>query len=194
MDIVEQLIKDLQDEWKCRDALRELAIHGDHRAVWPIIEMFGQILDPDSRQVELTRDALIHIGDESIEPLVRSLDHWNPALRELACETLSEIGNKRAVHELGAVMLKDPHAMVAKAATRAIGKIGGEASLLLLMRALKHPNEDVQRIAIAYLGTMGDARAIEALVDYLSARDQDLISRVKKSLEQLGYGRSSSES
>jgi HEAT repeat protein len=186
MEIVEQLIHDLEKGgW--RDALRGLAIHGDERAVWPIIEFYGQILDPDSRQVELTQRALLHIGEGAVDPLIRVLDSWNPALQELACEILGELKPVRAVPPLGNVMMRDINSLVAKYAAWAIGDIGGEESVDWLIKALKHPHRDIQQIAVKTLGELGNPKAIQPLIDYLNARDQELIDAVNNSLKQLGH-------
>jgi HEAT repeat protein len=85
-----------------------------------------------------------------------------------------ESNNVDAVVALGFVAvpwlelsLGDPNPAIRNAATRAIGRVGGEASISLLARARQDSDGKVRWMATACLGEMDDARTLPLLIDAL---------------------------
>lgn len=99
--IIEPMIKALEDEDSGvrREAIKALGKQNDPRAVLPLITMLR-----DSHVSDGAMNALIEIGDPSVEPLICVLDHPNPRVRWFAVYALGEIGNRRAINPLKAAM------------------------------------------------------------------------------------------
>jgi HEAT repeat protein len=67
--------------------------------------------------------------------LIKDLRHSDPNMRRQALESLSELGDEQAVQPISA-LLSDPNTEVSIAAVKALERIGGQAAIKALVRAL----------------------------------------------------------
>ncbi len=90
----------------------------DSRAIEPLI-----LLSDAIGYLNLTAiEALVNIGDAAMEPLIKSLNHQSPLVREQSAMALGRMGDKRAGMPL-VKLLKDKSTQVRKAAYSALKTI-----------------------------------------------------------------------
>jgi len=185
----------------------------DRRVVRPLV---AALRDQDGSVGASAATALGQLGDaQAVEPLVSALlTSKEPAARQSAAEALGNLGDRRAVEPLVAALkdrerdvrrrvatalgqLKDGRAIqplialctdkgVQERVVKALAQIGGPA-VPALIAACREGERDVRISAIAALGQMGGAQALEALL--LSLReDRDGLVRAyaAMSLGQIG--------
>lgn len=169
------------------------------RAVEPLIAALGKDELKYGTYIsayEAIGEALGKIGDaRAVEPLIEALGDEDGGVRRAAAWALGEIGDVRAVEPLSKA-LGDEDEHVREAATKALtgkpilerlidannsGKIG-ESTVELLVKALENEDESVRWIAAEALVRIGDARAVELLIEAL----RDGNSAAAGVLEKLG--------
>ena len=125
-ELIESLTGLLEDDdWNVRmDAVRRLDEIGGVRAVPPLIKMLGS-LDENIRQRAV--EALVRIGEPTIEPLIEALDDVDVGWA--AARALGEIGEP-AIEPLIEALDEDEEEHM-RAVARAFGWIGGEGLLSL---------------------------------------------------------------
>jgi len=168
----------------CREIMaKALGTIGDERAV----EYLIQILKDGSANVrEVAAKALGNIGEPAVKPLINALKDEDEDVIQEAAKALGKIGDARAVEPL-IQALKHENEYVIREAVCALGKIGwqpkdeieksyyligeqewdklveiGKPAVEPLIRHLG--NTDNRSVAEA-LGKIGDARAVEPLID-----------------------------
>ena len=113
------------------------------------------------------QDEWMQSGEQTFEHLIRLLNHWESAIRQIAAQKLGELRDVRAVEPL-IHAFKDDDGMVRRAAAIALGQIGDKRALEPLVHALnKDADRVVRRRAATALGQLGDKRAIEPLINAL---------------------------
>lgn len=127
IDIVEELIKDLQEPnpTKRRKAIWELAQRGDSRAVTPLVEL---LIDSDSKQRSLILEALSQISTRALKPLNRalalSLQDENAEVRKNAIRDLTQIYELISpINKLLCHAADDPDAEVQETAQWALSQL-----------------------------------------------------------------------
>jgi HEAT repeat protein len=114
--------------------------------------------------------ALTKLGDQTIDPLLRTLKHTAPAARRNAAWALGALDATRAVTALTAA-LKDSEASVREQVAWALGAIGDAAAVPALISALKDDAAKVREQAAWALGAIGDNRAMDPLLPLLKDAD-----------------------
>ena len=159
--------------------------------------------------------AIKKMGPTVVEPLIEALGDKEGTVRRYAATMLGDMGDVRAVEELG-MTLYDLHNEVGKAAAEALAKFGAptvdifieslshpeaeirENSVValskiqdarvvpVLIEMLRDPARDVQKQALLAIGVLRDSRAIPALQDIVSNRaDRELSTLAKQILESI---------
>jgi HEAT repeat protein len=126
-------------------------------------------------------NAIKNMGPAAVEPLIEALQDREGTVRRYAAIVLGEIGDLRAIEELG-MTLYDLHIEVGKVAAEALAKFGAPA-VDIFIEALSHPEAVVRENAVAALGTIRDARVPPALIETLRDPDREV---VKQSILALG--------
>jgi HEAT repeat protein len=126
-------------------------------------------------------DAIKNMGAVAVEPLTEALQDREGAVRRYAASVLGEMGDLRAIEELG-MTLYDLHVEVGRVAAEALAKFGAPA-VDILTEALSHPEAAVREHAVTALGMIQDARVAPALLEMLRDPDRDV---VRKSILALG--------
>ncbi len=103
------------------------------------------------------------IGKESVAPLVETLAHADPRVRDYAAFTLSFIDDDRAVDPILNLFHNDPEISVRAQAARALGRMEEQRAIDPLIAALKSDRTEIRQDAAYALGLIGDPRANAAL-------------------------------
>ena len=126
-------------------------------------------------------NAIKNMGAAAVEPLIEALHDREGTVRRYAAIVLGEMGDIRAIEELG-MTLYDLHVEVGKVAAEALAKFGAPA-VDIFIEALSHPEAAVREHAVTALGMIQDARVAPALIEMLRDPDRDV---VKQSILGLG--------
>lgn len=126
-------------------------------------------------------NAIKNMGEPAIEPLIQALGDREGTVRRYAAIVLGEMGDIRAIEELG-MALYDLHVEVGRVAAEALAKFGAPA-VDILTEALSHPEAAVRGNAVVALGMIQDARVTPALIERLRDPDRAV---VKQSILALG--------
>lgn len=119
-----------------RSAARELGRIGDPRAIRPL----AALLDcPDVCQS--AAEALLRMGSQSADAFLSTLKSGSPLARGLACKSLGDLRETRAVDALAQVMQGDPDYAVRTAAARALGELRDPRALYVMVATLKLRDE-----------------------------------------------------
>ncbi|MBI3162441.1 MAG: HEAT repeat domain-containing protein [Chloroflexi bacterium] len=121
------------------------------------------------------------MGTAVVEPLIEALGHREGSVRRLAATALGDLGDSRAIEELG-MTLYDLHHEVGKAAAQALAKFGAQA-VHMLVESLGHAEAGIRGNAIIALGTIQDMRVAPALIEMLHDPDR---ANQKQALQSLG--------
>lgn len=124
------------------------------------------------------------MGPGIVEPLIEALGDKEGTVRKFAAIVLGNLGDVRALEELG-MTVYDLHHEVSSAAAEALTKFGSK-SVEILLEALKHPEASIRGCAIGALGRIQDARVAPVLIEML--QDPERLVRVQavRSLGELG--------
>ncbi|MBE0568949.1 MAG: HEAT repeat domain-containing protein [Deltaproteobacteria bacterium] len=195
---VEPLVRALEDRdvdvrksalW----SLRALSAFGDAGTVDAMLPALGDS-HPGVREAAVW--ALGNAGDpRAVDPLIATLRDEDAGTREAAAWTLGKLGDRRAVDPIVS-LLGDDNVAVRNAGTRvlegfgeplgrliyaAIEGVGGAGRELVakkdpraiepLVRCLRNPEAYIRRNAAALLGSIGDRRAVDGLVDMAGGWD-----------------------
>ena len=125
--------------------------------------------------------AIEKMGTGIVEPLIEALGDKEGTVRKFAAMVLGNLGDVRAMDELG-MTLYDLHHEVSKAAANALVKFGAR-SVDILLEALNHPEAGIRECAINALGKIQDARVAPVLIEML--RDPERIVQ-KQAMQSLG--------
>ena len=99
-------------------------------------------------------------------------EHWEPDMRELAAESLGELGDLKATSPLAQALIEDEEPAVRKAAADALALLGDLAAVSPLAQALLSDDEPDVRIAAARaLAILGDSAAVAPLAQALLSDD-----------------------
>lgn len=180
---VEQLLGALKDSlprvrWTAAKALGEI---GDARAVEALL---GALKSDDYDIRRAAAQSLERIGDnQALDRLLLVLRDDDFDMRRAAAEALGQLGSERSIGPL-VTALGDKEERVRWAAARALEKIGGSHAVDGLLGLLEGSGE--REHVIEVLGEIGDARAVEALLDLLLADSIDVRVRAVYALGKLG--------
>jgi len=108
--------------------------------------------------------------NRAIEPIIRLLNHDEPAIRHFAVEALGGIPDPRVSDHL-ILALKDNNADIRESAAEALKKIGAPA-VEPLIKTLRENDIRIRVIAIRILGDIKDTRSIEPIIDVLEFKSR----------------------
>ena len=169
------------------DALAESAMHKlvafGTEAV-PALRELANSPDPDVRWWAIS--TLAQIDDADVEWLLAALDDESVEVQQAAVLGLAARPYPKAVSAL-LDFLQHPDSMLRSLAMNALIALGTDATLVLLGFLETHPAQDVARLsAVRALASIGDKRAIPALMAALE-EDSALIRHwAEEGLEKLG--------
>ncbi len=157
----------------------ELADEGlESAADWVAAKAFVRVLDDDQPELRMAAaTGLGRVGDPSVtKALVDRLEDTDPRVRARSATACGRIGDPRSVEALEALLKRDGNVEARKAAAEALGAIGNEGSLEVLLEAADDPDDTVRRVIADSLGEFGSVRPVETLVGYLED-DHEAIRR-----------------
>jgi len=176
------LMHDQHEELRVRkEAAQALGNIGGKEAVLGLIAALDSDIDELSERVS---QELVKLRKTSLLPLITMLNCDNERIMWKAATILGEIGDKRAVKPLIALLLDDSKDECERGnyAATALGKIGdAEAVNPLINLASKHGEDMLTCMSVRTLGDIGDDRAVEPLIAILE--DESTINLAHLRLE-----------
>ncbi|MBC7879651.1 MAG: HEAT repeat domain-containing protein [Anaerolineales bacterium] len=127
--------------------------------------------------------AIEKMGVGVVEPLIEALGDKEGTVRKFAATVLGNLGDIRAIEELG-MTLYDLHHEVSRAAADALTKFGSR-SVDILLEALSHPEAGIRECAINALGKIQDVRVAPALIEMLHDPERIVKKQAMQSLGEL---------
>lgn len=150
----------------------------DSAADWVAAKAFADVLD--NKQPELRMAAatgLGRVGDPSVTAdLVNRLEDPDARVRARSAIACGRIGDPRAVEPLEKRLQNDQDLEVRRAAAEALGEVGNEGAMKVLIDGADDPNESVRRVVADSLGAFGSVAPVETLVTFLED-DNETIRR-----------------
>jgi len=126
-------------------------------------------------------NAIEKMGPAAVEPLIEALGDKEWTVRKFAATVLGNLGDPRAMEELG-MALYDLYHEVGETAAEALAKFGAKA-VELLIESLNHPEAAIREHAILALAKIRDARVAPVLIEML--HDSERMNR-KQAMLALG--------
>ena len=126
-------------------------------------------------------NAIEKMGPAAVEPLIEALGDKEGTVRKFAATVLGNLGDPRAMEELG-MALYDLYHEVGETAAEALAKFGAKA-VELLIESLNHPEAAIREHAILALAKIRDARVAPVLIEML--HDSERMNR-KQAMLALG--------
>ena len=165
------LIQILQDGNNLRrlGAVEALTKINDSRAVDPLVRILG---DNDSVVRSQAIDALGAMGRPASQALIQVLENGSELMKQGAAEALGEIKEERAIEPLiVSFQIKD----MRKIAVQALANINSSRAVEPFIQLLQDHNQtsDMRADAAWAIGEMGDAKANEALLQAMSANEDN---------------------
>ena len=174
------LMHDENEELRVRkEAAQALGNIGGKEAV------LGLIAALDSGTVELNEkitQELVKLGEMSVMPLIKMLSGDNEGIMWKAATILGEIGGKRAVKPLIALLLDDSKDECDRGnyVATALGEIGdAEAVDPLIELTLKREENTLTCMSVRALGDIGDDRTVEPLIQILEDENTNSFAHLK---------------
>ncbi len=130
-------------------------------------------------------DALIRIGQPSVDGLVEALRDENHAVRRAAAKALGKIGDANGVRGLRSAII-DADTDVRRFAAEALGRIGDAGTIDVLGEALSDEQERVRHAAAEALVKFGE-RSIPILVEALQHPNPGVTITAVFALKEIGY-------
>jgi len=142
-------------------------------------------LEADDRDLRLASAmALGDIGDsKAVNPLLSRLSDDDALLRMTAINSLGKIGASGTVDALGKRLDVEPVGGNREAVVVALGRIGGDQALHLLISALNNEDYRVRDRAVKELARTTDVRVLEPLLGVVGRANWDAL---RKALVRLG--------
>jgi len=128
-------------------------------------------------------NAIKNMGPAAVEPLIEALGDKERAVRRYAATLLGELGDMRAIEELG-MALYDLHNEVGKAAADALAKFGAP-TVDIFIEALNHPEAEIRKNSVAALCKVQDARVVPLLIEMLRDPARDVQKQAMLALGEL---------
>jgi HEAT repeat protein len=128
-------------------------------------------------------NAIKNMGAVAVEPLIEALGDREGTVRRYAATVLGEMGDARAIEELG-MTLYDLHMEVGKAAAEALAKFGAP-TVDIFIEALNHPEAAIRESSVAALSKIQDARVVPVLIEMLGDPVRDVQKQTLLALANL---------
>ncbi len=172
---------DLDVQYLAVEALGDLQ---DPAAIPPLVTMLSE--DQYSALRWKSAEALVKIGNDSVEPLIVLLGHPDEDVRWKSAIALGEIRDVRAIDPLIG-LLRDQDRYVKGRVAVALGMIG-QPAVSPLIRALGEGDGSLRWGAAIALGRIRDPRAIAPLVRALGDKYENVRSEALASLKAMEDG------
>jgi HEAT repeat protein len=121
-------------------------------------------------------DALVAIGKDAVDPLIKALKHEEDSVVKYAARALGRIGDPRAIEPL-VKTYESGIPRVRRNIVNAFGNIGGKEVIDPLIKALKDSDNDARRSAARILSETGDERAFDPMLEIFNDSDSDYSTR-----------------
>jgi HEAT repeat protein len=128
-------------------------------------------------------NAIKIMGTAAVEPLIEALGDREGTVRRYAATMLGDIGDIRAIEELGMTMY-DLHNEVGKSAAQALAKFGAQA-MDIFIEALNHPEAAIRENSVVAMSKIQDARVIPALIEMLADPAREVQKQAMQALAVL---------
>ncbi|AUX26250.1 uncharacterized protein SOCEGT47_068110 [Sorangium cellulosum] len=150
--------------------VRAIAIAGLDEAQWDAdLEKLLVLLLLRDEHAHVRRAVAWHLARRraasTLDALVSALSDRDASVRRAAVYALSASDDERTLSAIIATLREDDNAGVRRTAASALGRRRSEAAVSQLIAALGDPDPGVITAAIAALGEIGSATAIDALVE-----------------------------
>lgn len=132
------------------------------------VEALVEALDDEEKSIrEAVVNALVAIGQPSVEPLIAAMEDQLDAGLVEAARALGLIGDSRACEPLSRFLEgEEGRIFVKEAAAVALGKIGGKCALDILIKSLEDPRNQIYTVqGLAASGSVALDHLIAALGD-----------------------------
>lgn len=141
----------------------------DDTADWVAARAFASVLDDEQPELRMAAaTGLGRVGDPNVTgALVKRLEDEDVKVRSRAAIACGRIGDPRAVEPLEAQLERESDVEVRKSAVEALGEIGTEGALAVLLENADDPNEAVRHVVADSLGAFGSVSPVGTLVEYL---------------------------
>ncbi|MCQ4333224.1 HEAT repeat domain-containing protein [Natronomonas sp. F2-12] len=138
-------------------------------ADWVAAKAFAEVLDDEQPELRMAAaTGLGRVGDPSVTAaLVERLEDSDPRVRCRSATACGRIGDPRAVEPLEERLRNDRDIDVRRAAAEALGEIGNEGAMRVLIDGAGDPNESIRRVVADSLGAFGSVAPVETLADLL---------------------------
>lgn len=145
-------------------------------ADWVAARAFADVLDDEQPELRMAAaTGLGRVGDPSVtEALVARLKDPDARVRTRSATACGRIGDPRAVEALEELMESEPEIGARRAAAEALGDIGTEGSLQVLLGAAGDESESVRRVIADSLGEYGSVDPVDTLVRYLTDESENV--------------------
>jgi HEAT repeat protein len=127
--------------------------------------------------------AIKNMGASAFGPLVEALSDKEGTVRRYAAAMLGDLGDIRAIEELG-MALYDLHNEVARIAAESLAKFGAPA-VEILIEGLNHPEAAIRENSVIALSKIQDMRVIPLLVEMLGDPVRDVQKKALQALAEL---------
>jgi HEAT repeat protein len=148
----------------------------DTAADWVAAQAFADVLDDEKPELRMAAaTGLGRVGDPSVTAgLVKRLSDPDPRVRARSAVACGRIGDPRSVEPLEKRIQTDANVEVRRSTAEALGKIGTEGALKVLLSSADDPDSSVRRIIADSLGEFGSVQPVETLVEYLEDEDEGI--------------------
>jgi HEAT repeat protein len=127
--------------------------------------------------------AIEKMGPAVVEPLIEALGDKEGTVRKYAALVLGNLGDIRAIEELG-MALYDLHHEVGEEAAEALVKFGSKA-VDILIESLNHPEAAIREHAVVALGKIQDDRVAPVLIEMLQDPERTVKMQTMQALAKL---------
>lgn len=163
------------------NAAEVLGVRREKAATKALCALVAPGQNPIARKAAVS--ALGRIGDRSaVDKIVVALD--DPQLAEVAALALLLLGNRLGLDFHGKA-LSDGRKDLSGSPGEIVGRYGGPAHLLLLIRVAESGTDERALGAMQGLGLLGDPRAVPTLLEALASRDRHTIEIASGALQIL---------
>ncbi len=118
-----------------------------------------------------SKKSLVKIGDVAIPLLIEALKHRHHLIRSGSAEVLGRIKNPKAIAALSFTLENDKHYFVRASAVTALSLIGGQKTVVSVIKALKDRNWQVRSAAAKALGYLKNKKALVPLIKALKDKN-----------------------